>query len=435
MVLFVVLSALSLLVGTYQHALFAVCGLCLVVVARHFWHRPAEERVTVLSILIVALVVRVLAIVIVPEAMDARFGIRFTTGSDPVGFHETASRYATDPREGWKPLRAGRTHLAVLVTLYETFGANPLWPRLLNLLATVPLVLYGYDLAKSAFDDATGSVTGIMLALFPSLILLTVRIGDDVLSIAGTVVGVYYLTQVKREPVRAVTAAAGTTLILYFLRDQMAYVLVAVATVYFAVEAVLLFDRRYGLLTTQSMGVGLCILSLGGVVILAVGGESLLTLVTKWALNNVDLSETGLATALRGAPLPVRVVLGPFALSLMPFPPWEVLLSTRRSPAYFFAASSIVLYLLYPFLLFGVRSTFSTEHLERSAILVFLCATSLGIAAVYAGTVPRFRTTVEPFAIVLIAAGLLRARNVGRLYAVYGTLFVGFTVGYYLVFA
>lgn len=94
-----------------------------------------------------------------------------------------------------------------------------------------------------------------------------------------------------------------------------------------------------------------------------------------------------------------------------------------------------MLYLLYPFLLFGVRSTFSTEHPERSTILLFLCATSLGIAAVYAGTVPRFRTTVEPFAIVLIAAGILRTRNVGRLYAVYTILFMGFIIGYYLVFA
>lgn len=325
--------------------------------------------------------------------------------------------------------------MAILVTLYRAFGADPLWPRLLNLVATVPLVTFGYDLARNTFDRETATVTGIGLALFPSLILLTVRLGDDVLAITGSIAALYYLARIEDRPYSAGMAFAGTTLLVLYLRDQTAYLLIAVATAYAAVRLYQESKMRNEFSPGIALGIGSLIAGSGVLLLLLLGGDSLFTLLKFWSGNNVNIGDTGLANTLRSASLPFRMVFGTIALFLMPYPPWEVLLATRRAPAYFYAASSVVLYLTAPYLVYGMASAISSRRPERLIPLFYVGLSIVGIAFVYGGTVPRFRTTVEPFAIMFIVAGLFRLRRIGIPYAVYTVCFVGFTLLYYRLFA
>jgi hypothetical protein len=208
-----------------------------------------------------------------------------------------------------------------------------------------------------------------------------------------------------------------------------------VTSVYLALEGAIFFKRQYGVSSMKSAVSGILIIAVGSLTVVVVGGNEVLTLITEWSSLNVAQNSSGLATMLRRSSLPVRILLGPLSLFLMPYPPWEVLLANRSAAGYFFAASSIVLYLIAPFFLLGARSTLSKASLERSVILAFILVTSLGISAVYAGTVPRFRTSIEPFVLILVAVGLLRGRRVETVYVVYVVALAGFTAGYYLLFA
>jgi len=173
--------------------------------------------------------------------------------------------------------------------------------------------------------------------------------------------------------------------------------------------------------------------SLAGVIAFAAFGDTLVGLVQSWSENNAAEAGGGLGGRLRTAPAPVRLVLGPLALLLMPFPPWEVLLASRRAPAYFFAASSLVLYAVFPCFLFGLRAAISGEWVRRLPVVLFLGAIAVGVALVYAGTVPRFRTQLVPFALVLTAAGVFRTERGGWIAAAYFLGLGAVVAVYYLV--
>lgn len=400
--------------------------------------RDVAARRTLLAVVFLAVAVRLVAVLVVPALSQAQFGIPFTTPSDPSAFDAAAQSLVNTDPTGWV-LRRSQGYEPFLAAIYRTFGRTLLVPRLLNVIVAALVVLYAYDLAEALYDETVAKLTAIGVALFPSLVLLSVRIGDDSISLLLLIAGVYYLSGVKRRldaaesPLLPVGVFLSVSVVLWYFRHQFTLVLLAVAACWLAIS---LYGRLRRTLHPLERALVLIVVGLISVAVITLTPELLDVvdqIANRWVENNQDVGP-GLAGMIRQSGPIKRGVLGVGALYLMPYPPWEVLLSRRLAPGTFFAASSLLLYLGLPLLIVGAKRTlFERDRLTtRAPMLLTAGILVAAIAVIYGGTVPRFRSTIIVFILMVMAVG---ATSTDRklTYAVPYLLLGGFTVAYYIV--
>jgi hypothetical protein len=404
--------------------------------------RTDESLGTVAVIIGIGICVRLAGIVLFPLYAEAQFD-QMVLSSDSGYYHRNAQALASIPIEQWpfKPFEfidREPGYTKVVAFLYKGFGPELVVPRFLNLIVTVPLLVYTYRLATVAFDRSVAELTTLTVALWPSLIFLTARTGHDIIAITLTVAALYAIVTLGSDgwSVRSVSLLVFCLGTLYLVRNQVAYILVVVLLIWIAVNATPDPSDRPRLAL-----VALCAFCLVGMLSLVATQFQVgpfdeihrrLNAWTIWFQNNKTGPGSGIASRIIGMPILFRFVGGAAIFGFVPFPAWKVLLSSWDIMARFLAASSLIMLCIFPFVIIGgIRSVTTPAVYRRLPLLLFVLTTWALIAGWYGGTTPRLRSQVIVFLLMFAATGMINARKFRSLIGLYSLLVAAAIMAYY----
>lgn len=321
-----------------------------------------------------------------------------------------AARIAEYWQGGWTaepPRMEGRrsAYFYVCAALYYVLGENPLGPKVLNALAGALSAAVIFRLAARFCTARAALIAGILVAVFPSMILWSVLHIRDALVVLGLVLAFDALAAFQQRPsVRPVLELALGVLLVSSLRGYMTVMLLgALAVGWVAGRDRTLGPRRLvaALVIVLVVLVGMRFAGL----IDPVADEELLQ---KLQEQRQGLAEGGsvygadadISTPLRALLfLPVGVayfLLGPF--------PWAI------SSALQLAAVPEVLlwYLLVPFVAVGIARAFRQSETWMMGVLTFLIVvtTSYSLVSANLGTAYRHRAQVLVFFLLFAGIGL-----------------------------
>ena len=113
--------------------------------------------------------------------------------SDSVAYDTFAHNIVVNGVYGWTPEQPSAYWAvgtsAVLALLYLLIADNHTVVVGFNLIMSLAVILLGYRLARLYFDEATATLTALILALWPSLIMFTTIIASEILFIAMLMAG------------------------------------------------------------------------------------------------------------------------------------------------------------------------------------------------------------------------------------------------------
>lgn len=182
-------AALSLLVERYGFVLPVV----LLVVVGGSWRlvRGVEQRrrKRQIAAICLAVAIRLVAVLGIPVLTELGYG-RMVLSSDSLFYHQAGIELAQKPirRLIFEPFELiDRTpgYLKIVEHLYRAGDPSLVLPLLLNIVLTVPFVAFAYHLSRDHFNRQVAELSVFILALWPSLVFLTARVGHDAIAITS----------------------------------------------------------------------------------------------------------------------------------------------------------------------------------------------------------------------------------------------------------
>jgi len=398
---------------------------------------PRKARRQVLGVLALAVGVRLVAIVTLPEILEATTGYAHVADGDPLFWERRGWELTQRPIDEWEVVRGKSYHLVVGL-LYKAFGHHVVVVRLANVVGLAGLMLYTYRIAADVYGHGIGIVTALYIALSPSFVILTVRTGHDMLSIALTTAVLYYLFQFRwYDDTVAFGGFVASLICLYWLRHQLALFLPLVAVAWYAVlfvvdqrEALVGSPLRRGLTATAFL------LGTGAVILLGVSSGFFTALdarLDSWvAFKLAQLGpSSGLVTSVMSLPTSLRAFGGLVVFVLLPFPQWEILLNDSWLTIKLYSMETFLLYLLVPFALLGIKRSVVEKFSESFPHTLFTVGFATLVSVVYTGaSVARFRAVVLGFIVMFAAYGTTVVEHRRRFVLAYYLLFAAGMAGY-----
>jgi hypothetical protein len=286
------------------------------------------------------------------------------------------------------------------------------------------LILLGYTYRTTALlsDHRTAENALNILVFIPTVYVYAYHTSPDFLTVTAAMVSVYYLTRtiVHRE-YRSVAGFVVGLATVSALRTKLGVLL---AGTYGVVMVVTLYrnycEMRYKrIIPVVVPAIGLLLLMFVLSFLTPFGRivESLVPSLNGFIQRNVA-GQTGLSAVFAQLPPVLRSVAGVLPFLVMPFPPWVAL----ASPSFWTIAhviESLVVYLLFPFSVIGVKTLLHQRKLFTLPAILYTTVLILGLTTIYGGLVARFRIQAVPFLIVLAAIGFDYHRQYSRLIVVY----------------
>jgi len=305
--------------------------------------------------------------------------------------------------------------------IFNLTGSNSIYVMAVWSLVASLTVIPTYILAKSLFSEGVSYISSILVLIYPSFFVLSFVPHKDVLSTFLLSLSALSLIRSKLSTDNILLFSL-TILGLLTVRPEMIIVLI----VSYILWRVLVSKRRlYTSSITWSILVVSIALCLTYAVLPATYAGSMFSLEGVYArledISNVGSGGGGIQESIIQQNIFIRTLLGSVFLLIKPFPPTETLTGLDLST--FLTPSAFAIYLILPFVLYGVWT--SVKRRGDETFLIFLAVlTFIAAAAITGGAAVRYRVQVMPFLLIFASYGYCLPGNKKPLFLGYYLLFV-----------
>lgn len=219
-----------------------------------------------LSLFVVAFVLRAVAAVILHQVLIARGGDGFL-GYDERGYDAVSWALAQQWRGVGEGVPAGWEHIVNLYTylgaaIYYVAGHNPLPMKVLNALFGAVVVVFVYLIAWRLFGRLASLLGGLAALLFPSTFLWSLINAKDTLFMVGVMVTLWALTElIATANWRLLVPFALGFALMGALRDYVQAMMGMIAPLTFALQPRPAFPAKW---RYAAVVLGMCLLMLWG---------------------------------------------------------------------------------------------------------------------------------------------------------------------------
>jgi len=394
--------------------------LFLLLVIGFYAVRPLEER---RALMVIAVASYLLKAALVPVYFWALIsvGLQGTAHIDPIKYHGWSREMAIEIELGLPHLHRGWTsfssgYLALCAYLYSWFGPNTLVPRMLNAAVSSLSLLYLYRLGKLYFDQRVARLAVLLTAFLPFTMLIVLEHRKDPIVQLLAMFVVYHaalLLKFDRRWPRSVAFIVLALVPMYFMRGAFVVPFLGLIAISF-----ILARRNVLVAAVATVPVLLLVAATqfyapeGSQLSVQTNIERLQGKIEDYEARKRtgQLIERGGLTRLVHIQSPTEIWKAPISAAvtlISPFPPTF----PPRFPDILYTGTNLICLLLYPWLIIGVLSVLREEGLrERLFLLLFPTVFLVIIGAVLPGTA-RYRETVFPIILLLIAVGLHQRSN------------------------
>lgn len=406
-------------------SLFAAFILLAAVVVFYLPRAP-EDRRAVLTIALVAFVVKAMLVPVyywmLREAGLGGFGY-----PDTLRYHEWAIEMSTEirfdlPRQhhGWEILSSG--YYILCAYIYTLFGANTMLPRLLNVAISSMSLLYVYRIGKLYFEPRVARTAVLLTAFLPFSLLTVLEQRKDVIAQFLGLVAFYHGARALRLEEgwqRDLGWVLAALVPMYYVRSGFILLFLAIMFIAFV------FVRRN---LVAAIGAAIPALLIAGALSLFAPedsrinfGRSVERLQGKAAQGEFQSQFIGLMRyAYISSPLEIwKAPLSGGLVMVTPFPPT---LTASRLPALIGPWLQLFTLGLYPFVLVAVLKLLGDRERRDRLLLILYPALFLMVIGAVNPSVTRYREVVFPVVLLLAAYGLRLPRNPMSFVVVYGVL-------------
>jgi len=305
----------------------------------------------------------------------------------------------------WLSRRTGVPYYYLVGAQYYLFGHAPLLPKFVNAVLGGAVVLYAYRIGRALGGETAGWRSGMLVMLFPSLILWSVLNIRDALAVLLVAMAVWHTVCLKErfQPASAIHLTAAL-LLVGLVRDYMLVMLGAGVAL-----GLMVSDRR----ALPSALLGLAVV---GAAVYFMYGQAVQQ--TRFAedatLEGIERLRQGGAIGAKSGYLqdyridsPLAAVLFlPLGLAyflLSPFP-WQISGMRQLLPL----PEMLYWYSLLPFVWLGMRHLLKVRFSVTMAVLLGAAIPTIGYAygSSNVGTAYRHRAQILPYLLCLAAAGI-----------------------------
>jgi 4-amino-4-deoxy-L-arabinose transferase-like glycosyltransferase len=312
--------------------------------------------------------------------------------------------------------------------LYAWFGNDTLVPRILNAAFSSLSILYVYRLGMLYFDRSVARLAVLLVAFLPFTMLVTLEMRKDPI-VQFLALFILYHSAVmmkfdRRWPLSV--ALIGLAMVpMYCLRS-------AFIIPFFGLVAISIVAAQRNFLTAAAAAFPVMLLV--GAFSFSVPEESKINLEAniQRLQAKVQLGQhQGGPGTVQGGLMRYAQISSPTQIWKMPLSATVILISPfppalpPRFPHLLYHWTNLICLVLYPWLITGVISILREERLRERALLLLFPAVFLILIGAIHPSVTRYRETVFPIVLLLIAVGFHRRHNLltsGLTYAGLGSL-------------
>jgi hypothetical protein len=305
--------------------------------------------------------------------------------------------------------------------IFNLTGSNSIYVMAVWSLVASLTVVPTYILAKSLFGERVSYISSILVLIYPSFFVFSFVPHKDVLSAFLLSLSALSLIRSKLSTDNILLFSL-TILGMLTVRPEIIVVLIVS---YILWRVIMSKSRLYTPSIVWSILVVSIALYLTYSVLPEVYAERMLSLEGLYArvedISNVGSGGGGIQESIIQQNVFIRTLLGSVFLLIKPFPPTETLTGLDLST--FLTPSAFAIYLILPFVLYGVWT--SVKRRGDETFLIFLAVlTFIAAAAITGGAAVRYRVQVMPFLLIFASYGYCLPGNKKLLFLGYYLLFV-----------
>ncbi len=295
-------------------------------------------------------------------------------------------------------------------------GYHILISRFANGLLGALIAVYIYKIAMKLFDARTARISSWLAAFFPELLFFSsVQLKDIVVTFFFVFSVSRYLDYRATGRIGNVALAAAAVVPISYIRNEYAVLLAVVLGLSLAVyifsdgpAGTIEKDKRQDWAVLSAFLLLLAYLHYHG----GISGEvnhspmTIMERIHRYNKHTFSGAESGSlgASFFTNMPFPVRVVIFPFLMVLMPYPPWWVFSSDSPVNALLFADAVFWLFLI-PFWTIGLFSLVRKGITKTFPVVALMMGVLILSGVSYFNE--RYRLPAMPFAVIVATVGVL----------------------------
>jgi len=307
---------------------------------------------------------------------------------------------------------------------YFLFGHNPFIARIVNCFFSALTIIYVYLLAKEIWDRKVAKLSASLTLFFPGFLVISAFQWKDTIMTFLVVSGIWYITILKKKiSLYRIILLMGIIIYAFLIRKQTGIFLGFLAVLYMLIDLRKIRFKHIAIAVLIFIAVGILFSELRefGFFGLEYFYNFEDTLSSYYGrVPSGDSSAGFVSTALikfMGGNLLTKVVFLPISVGIMLIYPLPLPhLITYGSKI--FVPGMLTWYFFIPFFIYGFIYSLKKKSAESSHLLlaiIYIIFSFLSTGMLASGLV-RYRLQMMPFAMILIALGILNFKKWSRFY-------------------